>query len=102
MYGRCNAHGLKREEYALSQTNWAPLPCVVTCGDPLQFPPVPASSSLLADPENTSREHRAAEQMFADQDYVCKLRTAMRFEKDPTLQRILEKMRTPRGKTAAI
>ena len=33
--------------------------------------------------------------MFADQDYVCKLRTAMRFEKDPTLQHILEKMRTP-------
>jgi hypothetical protein len=33
--------------------------------------------------------------MFADQDYVCKLSTAMRFENDPTLQRILEKMRTP-------
>ena len=87
--------GLKCEEYAVPQTNWASLPFVVTCGDPLQFPPVPACSSLLADPENTSREHRAAEQMFADQDYVCKLSTAMRFENDPTLQRILEKMRTP-------
>ena len=79
----------------MSRTNWASLPFVVTCGDPLQFPPVPASSSLLAEPENTSREHRAAEQMFADQDYVCKLSTAMRFESDPTLQGILEKMRTP-------
>ena len=79
----------------MPRTNWASLPFVVTCGDPLQFPPVPASSSLLADPENTSREHRAAEQMFADQDYVCKLSTAMRFESDPTLQSILEKMRTP-------
>lgn len=79
----------------MPRTNWASLPFVVTCGDPLQFPPVPASSSLLAEPENTSREHRAAEQMFADQDYVCKLSTAMRFESDPTLQGILEKMRTP-------
>ena len=87
--------GLKCEDYAVPQTNWASLPFVVTCGDPLQFPPVPASSSLLADPENTSREHRAAEQMFADQDYVCKLSTAMRFESDMTLQSILEKMRTP-------
>ena len=95
MYGRCHAHGLKCEDYAVPQTNWASLPIVVTCGDPLQFPPVPASSSLLADLENTSREHRVAEQMFADQDYACKLSTAMRFEKDPTLQRILEKMRTP-------
>ena len=33
--------------------------------------------------------------MFADQDYVCKLSTAMRFESDMTLQSILEKMRTP-------
>ena len=33
--------------------------------------------------------------MFADQDYACKLSTAMHSEKDPTLQRILEKMRTP-------
>ena len=95
MYGRCHAHGLKCEDYADPETNWASLPFVVTCGDPLQFPPVPASSSLLAEPENSSREHRAAEQMFADQDYVCKLNTAMRFEKDTTLQRILEKMRTP-------
>ena len=69
----------------MPRTNWASLPFVVTCGDPLQFPPVPASSSLLADPENTSREHRAAEQMFADQDYVRKLSTAMRFESDRTL-----------------
>ena len=95
MYGRCHAHGLKCEDYALPESNWASLPFVVTCGDPLQFPPAPASNSLLAEPENASREHRAAEQMFADQDYVCKLNTAMRFEKDPTLQRILEKMRTP-------
>ena len=87
--------GLKCEDYAVPGTNWASLPFVVTCGDPLQFPPVPGSSSLLADPENTSREHRAAGQMFADQDYVCKLSTAMRFQSDPTLQRILEKMRTP-------
>jgi len=95
IYGRCNAHNLKKEEYALPATNWASLPFVITCGDPLQFPPIPASSSLLADLENTSREHRAGEQMFADQNYVCKLNTAMRFVNDPTLQGILEKMRTP-------
>jgi hypothetical protein len=39
-------------------------------------------------------EHRAAEQMFADQDYVCCLRTAMRFREDSALQRLLEMMRT--------
>jgi hypothetical protein len=27
--------GLKSEEYAVPQTNWASLPLVVTCGDPL-------------------------------------------------------------------
>ena len=36
---------------ARPETNYASLPYVITAGDPLQFPPVPASSSLLAAPD---------------------------------------------------
>ena len=33
--------------------------------------------------------------MFEDQDYVCELKTTMRFRGDPVLSSILLKMRTP-------
>ena len=33
--------------------------------------------------------------MFEDQDYVCELKTTMRFRGDPVLMSILSKMRTP-------
>ena len=33
--------------------------------------------------------------MFEDQDYVCELKTTMRFREDPVLSTILLKMRTP-------
>ena len=95
MYGRANAHSLVLEHYAEPQSNWASLPVWMQFGDYLQFPPIPATGSLLADPSLQSREHRVAVQMFADQDYVCCLRTAMRFRNDPALERILTKMRTP-------
>ena len=94
-YGRANAHGLVPEHYAEPQSNRAALPVWLEFGDHLQFPPIPASGSLLSDPSEQSREHRVAVQMFADQDYVCCLRTAMRFRNDPALERILTKMRTP-------
>ena len=95
MYGRECFHGLRREDYARPETNYASIPIVFSAGDPLQFPPVPASASLLAEPDGQSREHRAAEQMFQQQDYVCELKTTMRFRSDPVLTRILQKMRTP-------
>ncbi len=61
----------------------------------MQFPPVPAISSLLADPDGQTKEHRIAQAMFEDQDYVCELKTTMRFKSDPVLTSILAKMRTP-------
>ena len=94
-YGRANAHGLVPEHYAEPQSNCASLPVWLQFGDHLQFPPIPATGSLFSDPSGQSREHRVAVQMFADQDYVCCLRTAMRFRNDPALERILTKMRTP-------
>ena len=42
----------------------------------------------------TSQEHKVAELMFQQQDYVCMLKTAMRYQGDPVLSRILLKMRT--------
>ena len=36
-----------------------------------------------------------AQSMFEDQDYVCELKTTMRFRGDPVLSSILLKMRNP-------
>ena len=95
MYGRQRYHDLRCEDYALPKTNYAAIPYVITAGDPLQFPPVPAVSSLLAEPEGQTKEHRIGQAMFEDQDYVCELKATMRFRGDPVLTRILAKMRTP-------
>ena len=46
-------------------------------------------------PGNQTTEHRIAQAMFEDQDYVCELKPTMRFRGDPVLTRILAKMRTP-------
>ena len=94
-YGRERCHDLLRADYARPETNYASLPCVITAGDPLQFPPVPATSSLLAEPDGQTKEHRIAQSMFEDQDYVCKLKSTMRFRGDPVLMSILSKMHTP-------
>ena len=40
------------------------------------------------------QEHKVAELMFRQQDYVCELKTTMRYKDDPVLSRILLKMRT--------
>jgi hypothetical protein len=93
-YGRERYHDLRCADYARPETNYASLPYVVTSGDPLQFPPVPATTSLLAEPDGQTREHRVAQSMFEDQDYVCELKTTMRFRGDPVLTSILSKMRT--------
>ena len=56
MYGRERYHDLRCEDYARPQTNYTALPYVVTGGDPLQFPTIPAMSSLLAEPEGQAKE----------------------------------------------
>ena len=94
MYGRERCHDLCCEDYAQPETNYAAIPFVATFGDPLQFPPVPASTSLLSEETNLTKEHRCAELMFQSQDYVCELKTTMRYQGDPILSRILLKMRT--------
>ena len=58
MYARERCHELRLADYAHPETNYASIPFVVSAGGPFQFPRVPTTSSLLADPENQSREHR--------------------------------------------
>ena len=94
-YGRERSHGLRPADYAQPETNYASIPFVVSAGDPLQFPPVPAISSLLSIGENQSREHRVGQHIFQQQDYVCELKATMRFRNDLVLTRILQKMRSP-------
>ena len=94
MYGREQVHELDPTLYSETDTSFASIPYVLQAGDPLQFPPIPATSSLLAEPEGQSKEHRVAEKMFQQQDYVCELKTTMRFQDDPVLTKILKKMRT--------
>ena len=43
-YGRERFHNLQCADYARPETNYASLPYVITAGDPLLFPPVPATS----------------------------------------------------------
>ena len=63
---------------------------MILCGDHLQLPPVPKSTSLLAPLEGASDEHKAGAAMFANLDYIYEMKTMMRFQ-DPLLIRILEK-----------
>ena len=64
MYGREQVHELDPTLYSQPETSFASIPYLVNAGDPLQFPPIPATSSLLAEPEGQSKEHRVAETMF--------------------------------------
>ena len=79
MYGRQRYHNLCCEDYASIQTNYAATPYVVAAGSPLQFPTVPAVSSLFAEPEGQTKEYRIGQAMLADQDYACEVKPTMRF-----------------------
>ena len=68
IYGRERYHDLRCADYARPATNYASLPYVITAGDPLQFPPVPATASLFAAPDGLTKEHRVAQSMFENQD----------------------------------
>ena len=63
IYGRERAHELKCEDYARPETNYASIPFVLSSGDPLQFPPVPATASLLANSEGASKEQEHTNNM---------------------------------------
>ena len=82
--------------YADRKHSWGCLPVVVTGGDELQFPCVPAQAGLLAPIEGASNEQKTAVKIFQGFDEVYRLTTAMRF-KDPVLKSILFKMRQKGG-----
>ncbi len=96
-YAREAKYGLNRDVYYKPQERWGRLPVVVYSGDHLQFPPVPASSSMLAQLDGTTNEHKVGAKIFRDADLVFEFLKAMRFT-DQTLIDILEIMRTPGGK----
>ena len=81
MYGREQVHELGPTLHSEPETSYASIPYVIQAGDPLQFPPIPYISSLLAEPEGQSKEHRVAEKMFQQQELTILLRP--RWIKDP-------------------
>ena len=87
---------LKRENYAQPRETMGRTSKVIHSGDHLQLPPVPKTTSLLANIDGTSDEQKAGAAMFASIEQVFELETMMRF-RDPVLRQILEKMRTPGG-----
>ena len=89
-------YGLKLENYAQPRETAGRISKIVHSGDHLQLPPVPKSTSLLANIDGTSDEQKAGAAMFASIEQVFELETMMRFH-DPVLRQILEKMRTPGG-----
>ena len=89
-------YNLKLENYARPRETAGRISKYILSGDHLQLPPVPKSTSLLANIEGTSDEHKAGAAMFASIEQVFELETMMRF-RDPVLRQILEKMRTPGG-----
>ena len=89
-------YNLRLDDYALPREICGRISKIHLSGDHLQLPPVPKSTSLLADIEGTSNEHKAGAAMFASIEQVFELQTMMRFS-DPVLIEMLRKMRTPGG-----
>ena len=65
-YARERSHDLKCAIYARPFANYACVPYLIAAWDPMQFPFVPSTSSLLAGPEGQTKEHRVAQNMFED------------------------------------
>ena len=78
-YGRASAHTLEVADYAERNETFGAMPVVVECGDELQLPPVPASSSHFAELKDVATEHLAGVQIFKQKDYVYRLSTMKRF-----------------------
>ena len=83
--------------YTELDQSWGAVPVVVIAGDELQFPCVPQQAGLLAPIFGTTDEQKAAVKVFSSFDRVYRLRTAKRFEGDPMLKCILDKMRIKGG-----
>ena len=96
-YARASRYHLHMAEYARPRHIFGRISFLALCGDHLQLPPVPRSTSLLAPLDGTSDEQKAGAAMFANIDYCYEMQTMMRF-RDPILRSILTKMRQPEGR----
>ena len=96
-YARETKFNLNRSAHHAPQERYGRLAMLNYGGDHLQLPPVPASSSVLAQLENTSDEHKVGARFFRNAELVFQFETAMRFQ-DENLISILACMRTPGGK----
>ena len=97
-HARREQHALDIKVYYRPQERYGRISTLTYSGDHLQLPPVPATSSVLAAIDGTSKEHRAGASIFRNAELVFEFQQAMRFT-DATLIGILESMRTPGGKT---
>ena len=70
----------------------------LACGDFLQLPPVPETSSPFHRKPETSYEHKQGQALLAGIEHVVDFVAMQRFT-DPILEEILYSMRTPGGKT---
>ena len=89
---RADCNRLNINDYARPYQTFGKITFLLLCGDHLQLPPVPKSSSLLSKPDDGSSEHKAAVAIFRNIPKVLELQTAMRFQ-DTVLISILQKMR---------
>ena len=96
-YARGSRFNLETAEYARPRQIYGRIFFLALCGDHLQLPPVPRSSSVLAPLDGTSDEQKAGAAMFANIEYCYEMQTMMRF-RDPILRSILAKMREPHGR----
>ena len=97
-YCRRDLHALRSEDYMRPQETWGRLPAFIACGDFLQLPPVPETSSLLNRRLSSSYEHQQGQALLAGFEHVVDFVEMQRFD-DPLLLEILHSMRTPGGKT---
>ena len=93
---RQSMYNLTVENYAKPRETAGRISKLSLSGDHLQLPPVPKTTSVHANIEGTSDEHKAGAAMFASIEQVFILETMMRFC-DSVLKRTLEKMKTPGG-----
>jgi len=96
-YGRSLRYNLCATAYMQPQETWGRMAAKILCGDFLQLPPVPASSSLIADTRGQTYEHQQGRKILADMEHVIDFVQMQRFT-DPLLLEVLDAMRTPGGK----
>jgi hypothetical protein len=83
-YGRSFRYNLESTAYMKPQETWGRMPAKILCGDFLQLPPVPASSSLIAPAKGQSYEHQQGRKLLADIEHVVDFVQMQRFT-DPLL-----------------